>query len=90
MAFWRKKKEIAVNNDSHFKDDGVFCAMPWVHLHVTQNGNVTPCCQAPWGDEAKFGNINTSTIQEVFYYTSRLFLVLMVLCYTNKNKGDPH
>ena len=66
MAFWRKKKEIAVNNDSHFKDDGVFCAMPWVHLHVTQNGNVTPCCQAPWGDEAKFGNINTSTIQEVW------------------------
>jgi len=66
MAFWRKKKEIAVNNDGHFKDDGVFCAMPWVHLHVTQNGNVTPCCQAPWGDEAKFGNINTSTIQEVW------------------------
>lgn len=66
MAFWRKKKEIAVNNDGHFKDDGVFCAMPWVHLHVTQNGNVTPCCQAPWGGEAKLGNINTSTIQEIW------------------------
>lgn len=66
MAFWRKKKEIAVNNNGQFKDDGVFCAMPWVHLHVTQNGNVTPCCQAPWGDEAKFGDINESTIQEIW------------------------
>jgi radical SAM protein with 4Fe4S-binding SPASM domain len=66
MAFWRKKKEIVINNDGRFKDDGVFCAMPWVHLHVTQNGNVTPCCQAPWGDEAKLGDVNTSTIKEIW------------------------
>jgi len=40
--------------------------MPWVHFHVTQNGNVTPCCQAPWGEDAKLGNINESSIQEIW------------------------
>ncbi|MFT6199613.1 MAG: MoaA/NifB/PqqE/SkfB family radical SAM enzyme, partial [Vicingaceae bacterium] len=29
------------------KSDRNFCIMPWVHLHVSQNGNVIPCCQAP-------------------------------------------
>ena len=24
MAFWRKKKEITINNNGQFKDDGVF------------------------------------------------------------------
>jgi len=38
--------------------------MPWVHLHVTQNGNITPYCQTPCGDEAKLGVINTSSIPE--------------------------
>ena len=41
-----------------------FYAMPWVHLHVTQNGNITPYCQTPCGDEAKLGVINTSSIPE--------------------------
>lgn len=40
--------------------------MPFVHFHVTQNGNVTPCCQAPWGEEAKLGNMNQQGIQEIW------------------------
>ena len=43
-----------------------FCAMPWVHFHVTQNGNVTPCCQAPWDETAALGNINESSIQAIW------------------------
>lgn len=66
MFFWQKKRKIAVDQDGQFKDDGVFCAMPFVHFHVAQNGNVTPCCQAPWGDEAKLGNINKQSIQEIW------------------------
>ena len=61
MAFWRKKKEITTVN---LRMTVFFCAMPWVHLHVTQNGNITPYCQTPCGDEAKLGGINTSSIQE--------------------------
>ena len=66
MAFWRKKKPRIENEHGQFKDDGVFCAMPFVHFHVAQNGNVTPCCQAPWGEEAKLGNINQQGIQEIW------------------------
>ncbi len=66
MPFWSKKKVSIEDKDGQFKDNGVFCAMPWVHFHVAQNGNVTPCCQAPWGGEAKLGNINEGTIQEIW------------------------
>lgn len=66
MTFWKRKKSRIEGENGEFKDDKVFCAMPWVHFHVTQNGNVTPCCQAPWGNEAKLGDINTSSIQEIW------------------------
>jgi radical SAM protein with 4Fe4S-binding SPASM domain len=66
MLFWRKKSVISIEHDGQFNDDGVFCAMPFVHFHVAQNGNVTPCCQAPWGDDAKLGNINQQSIQEIW------------------------
>jgi radical SAM protein with 4Fe4S-binding SPASM domain len=44
----------------------VLCAMPWVHLHVTQYGTVTPCCQSPWQAQYSFGNINEATIEEIW------------------------
>lgn len=40
--------------------------MPWVHLHVTQYGTVTPCCQAPWQAEHAFGDINKESIDEIW------------------------
>lgn len=43
-----------------------FCIMPWVHLHVTQHGTVTPCCQAPWEREEAFGDINEEAIGEIW------------------------
>lgn len=66
MPFWRRKKLNIENEHGTFNDDKIFCAMPWVHFHVVQNGNVTPCCQAPWGDEAKLGNINENSIQDIW------------------------
>lgn len=43
-----------------------FCMMPWVHLHVTQYGTVTPCCTAPWQKEQSFGDLNESSIEEIW------------------------
>lgn len=71
MPFWRKRKFTIESKEGGFNDNGIFCAMPFVHFHVTQNGNVTPCCQAPWGEEAKLGNINQQGIQEI--WTGKLF-----------------
>ncbi len=44
----------------------MFCMMPWVHLHVTQLGTVTPCCQAPWGADDAFGDVNTQSLEEIW------------------------
>lgn len=66
MAFWRTKKATIENEHGQFKDDRVFCAMPFVHFHVAQNGFVTPCCQAPSEEDSKLGAINEASIQEIW------------------------
>lgn len=43
-----------------------FCIMPWVHLHVTQQGTATPCCQAPWDAPNAFGHIDRQSIAEIW------------------------
>ncbi|MBI3519106.1 MAG: twitch domain-containing radical SAM protein [Bacteroidetes bacterium] len=59
--------KLISNIVSRFKPkQDVFCIMPWVHFHVTQYGTVTPCCQAPWQQEHSFGNINESSIEEIW------------------------
>lgn len=40
--------------------------MPWVHLHVSQNGNIIPCCQAPPQKVHRFGNANEQSISEIW------------------------
>ena len=40
--------------------------MPWIHLHVTQYGTVTPCCQTPWEKEESFGSINEDSIETLW------------------------
>jgi len=57
------KKEIT--ND-FVKNSKTFCMMPWVHLHVTQQGTVTPCCQTPWDKDQAFGNINENSIAHIW------------------------
>lgn len=60
MSWYQLNKKVKV------KDEGSFCVMPWVHFHVTQNGNVAPCCQAPWDKAASLGNINEASIPEIW------------------------
>src|SRR5579864_1540050 len=44
-----------------------FCMMPWVHLHITQYGTVTPCCQTSWEEKDAFGNINNEKISNIWH-----------------------
>lgn len=50
------------------RDNKSFCMMPWVHLHVTQAGMVSPCCMARdnWNDQLALGNIREQTIEEIW------------------------
>jgi radical SAM protein with 4Fe4S-binding SPASM domain len=43
-----------------------FCIKPWVHLHVSVYGKVTPCCQAAWNDNYAFGDINQENFNEIW------------------------
>lgn len=65
VDFIRRKKKY--KSAAHYnKDSKVFCAMPFVHSHVAQGGNVTPCCQAPWEGKASLGEINKASVQEIW------------------------
>ena len=67
MSVFNKFKRIFQAKDAEIeKEDTSFCMMPWVHLHVTQYGTVTPCCQAPWEETQSFGNINQQSINEIW------------------------
>lgn len=46
-------------------EDPVLCLMPWVHLHVTQQGAIAPCCQAPSGSEP-LGDVNRQSIAQAW------------------------
>lgn len=39
-----------------------FCLMPWIHFHVGDDGEAKACCVA----NIKYGNINTSSFQEIW------------------------
>lgn len=70
MGIWEKLKGKGtakrLSDEELVKSDS-FCMMPWVHLHVTQHGTVTPCCQAPWEEEHAFGNLNDSTVEHIWH-----------------------
>ncbi len=68
MDFWNKLAwpwSTRLSKEA-LKSTSSFCMMPWVHLHVTQLGTVTPCCQAPWQEEFSFGNINNASIKTIW------------------------
>lgn len=67
LHFWRNILRLnSKTSNSSITDSPTFCMMPWVHLHVTQYGTVTPCCQAPWQEEHAFGDINTQPIKDIW------------------------
>jgi radical SAM protein with 4Fe4S-binding SPASM domain len=39
------------------------CAIPWTHLEIQSNGNITPCCKTK---ELILGNIKNTTLEEAF------------------------
>ncbi|GAB5538268.1 MAG: hypothetical protein Salg2KO_03710 [Salibacteraceae bacterium] len=53
-------------DEAWLKSHPSFCMMPFVHMHVSQHGTVTPCCQAPWQKELAFGDANESSLDEIW------------------------
>jgi radical SAM protein with 4Fe4S-binding SPASM domain len=41
-----------------------FCTLPWIHLNTQPNGDIYPCCMAPYGDS--IGNTKDNTLKEVW------------------------
>ena len=39
-----------------------FCILPWIHLHISQNGRVSPCCN----NNRHLGNIQSQSIKEIW------------------------
>jgi radical SAM protein with 4Fe4S-binding SPASM domain len=66
FQLFKKKSKFYSDTDSFFKKNESFCIMPWVHLHVTQEGFVTPCCQAKWDKELAFGDINQEDMLQIW------------------------
>jgi radical SAM protein with 4Fe4S-binding SPASM domain len=42
-----------------------FCTVPWMHIHVINDGRVFPCCQTPIEDENALGNVKEQRIIEI-------------------------
>ena len=45
-----------------YSDKKAFCILPWVHLHVSQNGRVTPCCN----NNRFLGSVQEQTIAAIW------------------------
>ncbi|MCM3135794.1 twitch domain-containing radical SAM protein [Paenibacillus polysaccharolyticus] len=57
----RKEIEQLIQNSKHF------CMVPWVHLHVTALGNMSPCMSLLEGSEASgYGSLNEHSFQELW------------------------
>lgn len=41
-----------------------FCVLPWIHLNIQPNGDIYPCCMAPYGDT--IGNTADNTLEEIW------------------------
>ncbi len=44
------------------KNNKHFCILPWVHLHVAQNGRVSPCCN----NKRFLGNVQEQSIKDIW------------------------
>ncbi|MFI5347939.1 MAG: twitch domain-containing radical SAM protein [Elusimicrobiota bacterium] len=48
----------------NLENSDVFCVLPWIHMHVSSDGRVQPCCTA---DAASpLGDLKTSTLGEIW------------------------
>ncbi|PCI93854.1 MAG: hypothetical protein COB15_15595 [Flavobacteriales bacterium] len=39
-----------------------FCILPWVHLHISQNGRISPCCN----NNRHLGNVQEQSIKDIW------------------------
>lgn len=39
-----------------------FCILPWIHLHISQNGRVSPCCN----NNRYLGNVQENSIEKIW------------------------
>ena len=49
---------------SKLQSTKTFCVLPWLHLNVQPNGDIYPCCMAPYGEN--IGNTRDITLEEVW------------------------
>lgn len=50
---------------NNLKNSKNFCAAPWMHLHVINNGMAFPCCMTPIENENLFGNVKENSLFEI-------------------------
>lgn len=59
----RSKKEVR----NLFQKGKHFCVLPWIHLHVTGYGYMSPCCQQREGPKSKgYGSLNENSLPELW------------------------
>ncbi|HEX3046315.1 MAG TPA: twitch domain-containing radical SAM protein [Bacillota bacterium] len=59
----RSKKEV----ENLFIKGKHFCVLPWIHLHVTGYGYISPCCQQREGPNSKgYGSLNENSLPELW------------------------
>ena len=60
--------KIDLTTTTEFSDKYILpntiCAIPWMHLEIRNNGDITPCCTT---SGITIGNINTTTIDQAFH-----------------------
>lgn len=55
-----------IKNIKSIEESKAFCIKPWVHLFVSQEGTVAPCCLTPWDKKQALGDVNEQPIQEIW------------------------
>lgn len=50
----------------NYKLPDTVCAVPWMHLEIRSNGNITPCCMT---EGIVIGNVDDTSINDAFHST---------------------
>lgn len=60
------RKKQAIKTPADVEQSKAFCMKPWVHLFVSTQGTVTPCCLTPWEKEKALGDLNVQSLDEIW------------------------
>lgn len=63
FQFYPVTLETTKNINYQFLLPATICAIPWTHLQIKNNGDITPCCVMT---DATIGNIDSMTMEEAF------------------------